>query len=111
MGWASFMAGGSMPNLPGQLPQAFLEVAATMEPLGKPGEGRYMLGREGAGYIIYLGRGNELKIDRALKGKIQLNEISTSNGNVLHSFVMDGNKINEYKILSTAPLVLWIAEQ
>ena len=111
MGWAAFMAGGSMPNLPGQLPQAFLEVAATMEPLGKPEEGRYMLGREGAGYIIYLGRGNELKIDRALKGKIQLNEISTSNGNVLHSSVMDGNKINEYKILSTAPLVLWIAEQ
>ncbi len=37
-GWAVFMAGGSLPRLPGGLPREFLEDAAAMEPVSPAGQ-------------------------------------------------------------------------
>lgn len=51
-GWAVFMAGGSLANIP-LLPKQFLADAATANPVTLPAVGQYGLVKEGRVYIVY----------------------------------------------------------
>ncbi len=62
VGWAGFMAGGSVCNLPTSLPEAFLYSATKMKPLDLEGVGNNrVLGKAGEGYIIYINAETQLK--------------------------------------------------
>lgn len=50
LAWASFMAGGSICQLPAALPEQFLQDAAQMQPIKSDA---YLLGKAGLGYILY----------------------------------------------------------
>ncbi len=67
-GWAIFMAGGSLANIPVVADSAFLLVAAQMEPVEWPeaGEHQYAIGNEQAGYIFYNNTKKSMVIDQAL---------------------------------------------
>ena len=75
-GWAVFMGGGSLANIPPVAEPGFLEAASQMAPVDLPGKpaGQWALGGK-KGYIVYAGAGHE-KIDtRAVGGKFREHRI------------------------------------
>ncbi|MGV3706433.1 MAG: DUF6298 domain-containing protein [Arcticibacter sp.] len=79
-GWAAFMAGGSLAQLPASLNADFLRAASTMSPAEKSAEGRYDLKGKN-GLIVYSVSGKDLQIDlRDYKGSCRLTWIDPKNG-------------------------------
>jgi len=79
-GWAAFMAGGSLAQLPASVNADFLRAASTMSPVEKSAEGRYDLKGKN-GLIVYSVSGKDLQIDlREYKGSCRLTWIDPKNG-------------------------------
>src|SRR5581483_12356661 len=53
MGWAAFMAGGSMAVIPSVADAGFITAASAMKPVDAPNKDQYTLADAGKGYIIY----------------------------------------------------------
>lgn len=78
-GWAVFMGGGSLPELPATTDKALLKAAATMQPLA--GDGMIALANDNE-MIIYAG-GKNLSVDlSAWKGNFRLQYVDLRSGKV-----------------------------
>jgi hypothetical protein len=66
-GWAVFMAGGSLADIPAVANPGFLTGAARMLPIDLPGtpKGQWALGNPDKGYIIYTRASGDLQLDLA----------------------------------------------
>lgn len=105
-GWAAFMAGGSMANLPVALPAAFLQQATSMKPATAPG--KWILAGK-SGCIVYR-EGGDAAIDlAAMTGALQIQHIDPRNGNIIGATEqINGGSLLVINKLTSGPEVLWI---
>jgi hypothetical protein len=92
-GWAVFMAGGSLANIPSVANPAFLSGAARMLPVDLSGNprGQCALGNPEVGYIIYARSGGSVQLDLSrAKGSFRLHRIDPEGG----TMGKDGEKIS-----------------
>ena len=122
-GWAVFMAGGSLANIPeiryGSLSDAdrlhtgFEEAAARMRPVDVTGNpnGQWALSDRHNGYIIY-NNGGDLTIDLSgLEGKFHVRKINPENGRMEEDKkTITGGKAVTIPASGKGPVVLWIAK-
>jgi hypothetical protein len=84
LGWAVFMAGGSLPVLPVIQAKGFLESAAGMVTVADPGKKGYLLANKIGERILYLRKGESRQIDiKAFSGKFRLTQINPTVGSLL----------------------------
>ena len=62
MGWAVFMAGGSLANIPAMADAGFVTAASGMKPVDGPSKEQYTLANAGNGYIVY-SNGSDVQVD------------------------------------------------
>lgn len=112
LGWASFMAGGSMASLPQLLPQSFLAQAAQMQPIQTRGNvaGQWMLGNASVGFIVYSNSALPIVLDsKGLNGPLSVSWIDPKSGREIKSEKVEGGKMVELKKPVDAPIVLWLS--
>lgn len=108
LGWAAFMAGGSLTAIPEISNPAFMQDAAGMVPVDLPQQ--YVLAAEGKGYIIYLGAGQTVSLELSA-GNYALKTVDPANGNVQKKEEkLKGGKAFQYKNQSAAEQVIWIVK-
>lgn len=107
-GWAVFMAGGSLANIP-TMPTAFLQAATTMHidsSLNNPSI--YSLKNNQGDYIIY-SESKELSVLPVVKNKIvNIKFFNPKNGMLVKSFQNENISILQNSKVSEQPLVIWI---
>jgi hypothetical protein len=84
-GWAVFMAGGSLANIPVIADPAFLADAIPMRPADLPGgpADQWMLADPGKGYIIYAEGHDPVRLDlQGVSGRFSVRRINPRNGSV-----------------------------
>lgn len=108
LAWASFMAGGSLPDLPAALPGDFLAAAATMHPIDL-GDNAYVLGSASGkssddNYIIYLTKGQHFTLPPKVTSKhYQVKVIDPKTGQVVATNTQD-----EGALSANADSVYWL---
>ena len=110
-GWAVFMAGGSLPNIP-DAPAGLLKDAASMKvvPLSGKSENQLVLSSGGQSFIIYNASSSAVQLDlSSAKGTFRVYHINPKTGAQLKTeeTVKAGNLIS-VKSSSSGPEVLWI---
>lgn len=112
-GWASFMAGGSMPALPAIAAPGFLEDASKMQLMeiaGKPA-GQWMLGNKAVGLIIYSTAANAIRPDLSgFNGKLRATWLNPADGSVIKEENIEGGKTAEMESPRHGSVVLWISK-
>lgn len=111
LGWAAFMAGGSMATLPQLLPRLLLEQAAQMQPVepSNKREGQWILGNPTTGFIVYSSSMDAVQLDLTqLKGNLKACWIDPKSGKEIQSEQVTGGKITELKNPTHTPAVLWL---
>jgi len=100
-GWAVFMAGGSLANVPA-VSGGFFTAAAKMKPVGQ-----WMLGGK-EGMIKYCEKAGDVQVDLAgLEGSWRVNRVDPVSGAISKGAEkMHGGKI--VTLSTTAPVILWI---
>jgi hypothetical protein len=114
LGWASFMAGGSMASLPQSLPPSFLTQAAQMQPIRLSGDaaGQWVLGNTSVGFIVYSNSANAIVLDsKKLTGPLRASWIDPKSGREIKSEKVEGGKMMELKKPVDAPVVLWLSRR
>ena len=107
LGWAAFMAGGSMPNLPEGLPAKFLEDATHMKPEGTGKSNWHLAGVNS--HIFYVQGNESIMIDLAgSNGQFQAIWINPRNGAEIKKELISGGKKLELPSGKDGPSVLWI---
>jgi len=109
-GWAAFMAGGSLPQLPASVNTGLLGAASQMAPAENSGEGKYVL--EGKnGMIVYSTAGNNLQLDlRAFKGSCKLTWINPKDGQIQKkSNTVKAGGVLQVDKPSSGESVLWVS--
>lgn len=103
-GWAVFMAGGSLPDIPVIAAPGFLTAAAGMQPVDLPGT--MALKNEGKEYIIYCNTNEEITVDAVKNGVARW--IDAKDGHVITN-----KKISSFKFHNPqqSPAVLWISRK
>lgn len=107
-GWAAFMAGGSLAQLPASLDPGLLSAASQMAPTNSE-DGKYILSGKN-GMIVYSTAGTAMQIDlRAIKGSCRLSWIDPKNGQLVKksNIVKAGTILNIDKPVS-GESVLWV---
>ncbi len=113
-GWAVFMAGGSLAQLPSGLPGAFLEDASAMKPLpagSYPVQNPVLAGENGE-MIVYTGPSRNLELDLSgSSGSARVYWIDPRTGRVEqeNGSLRLGDKVTLQKPVSK-PLVLWLTK-
>ncbi|WP_374163397.1 DUF6298 domain-containing protein [Arcticibacter sp. MXS-1] len=110
-GWAAFMAGGSVAQLPAELDPAFLAAASQMKPSVSTEAGMYLLNGGDKGLIIYGTGEGVFKIDLSkYSGSYKLHWISPSSGKLLQkeSVVKAGKPVDLAKPVQ-GDAVLWMS--
>lgn len=109
-GWAAFMAGGSLSQLPAALTADFLQAASRMVPVEKTAEGRYDLQGKN-GMIVYAASAKDLQLDlRSYKGSCRLTWIDPKNGQVQRkSNIVKAGAILQVDKPTAGELVLWVS--
>ncbi|HEU5364475.1 MAG TPA: DUF6298 domain-containing protein, partial [Hanamia sp.] len=106
-GWAAFMAGGSLANIPKIYDAKFLEDASSMLPVSdssNPGE--YILAKKD-GYIVY-GKGT-MKLDLSKSsGQFKASWIDPQNGKEIKLQEVNGGKIIDLKCPADNDVILWL---
>lgn len=109
-GWAIFMAGGSLSNVPG-FDQALLSAAGAMKPIalsGKPA-GQYALANPGQAYVLYNSSSAPLKLDLGkAAGNYSVKRINTRSGAVVKEEKIKGGSTIEFNKLSSGDEVVFI---
>jgi hypothetical protein len=107
-GWAIFMAGGSLANIPVMGDAAFITAAAAMKPVDGPSKEQYTLANAGNGYIAY-GNG-EIKIDLTnVTGTFRVKWFNPANGQVIGKEErIKGGKVVVLKNVKQGSVVVWI---
>lgn len=112
-GWAVFMAGGSLPELP-SLPRAMLTAATSMQPIDLPGnpQGEWALGNAGKGYIVYIAGSEKITLDiPGLNGSYKVIWLNPSSGQQAgQEQQVDASQLKELKKPGGGAMVLWIAK-
>ncbi|WP_407426712.1 DUF6298 domain-containing protein [Arcticibacter sp.] len=109
-GWAAFMAGGSLPQLPASVNTGLLSAASQMTPAANSGEGKYLLeGKDGM--IVYSVGGSSLQLDlRAFKGSCKLTWINPKDGQVQKkSNIVKAGGVLQVDKPSSGESVLWVS--
>lgn len=108
-GWAAFMAGGSLSQLPVSLEAGLLSAASKMAPVENSEEGKYILKGQ-TGMILYSTTGKNLELDlRAFTGSCRLTWINPKDGQIQRksSIVKAGGVLQVDKPVS-GESVLWV---
>lgn len=111
--WASFMAGGSLTNLPSIANKYFLEVASYMKPMpGLNTANQYVLGNEDKGFIIYTSNPTmELDLSK-MTGKFTVNRINPADGSVVKEKdeIKGGNSV---KLINSdaKDVIIWLQKK
>lgn len=108
-GWAAFMAGGSLAQLPASLDAGLLNAASEMAPTANAEEGKYILSGKN-GMIVYSTAGTTMQIDlRGIKGSCRLSWIDPGNGQLIKksNIVKAGSVLTLDKPVS-GESVLWV---
>ncbi len=102
MGWAVFMAGGSLPNIPFVNPE-FLKAASQMKRIELPGTpaNQYALGNPTKGYIIYNGSGENVSLPESKEATVQIIEAKSGS-------IRNQTKVSGGMVTSKAGEVIWI---
>jgi hypothetical protein len=112
-GWAAFMAGGSLTNLPGVLPE-FLAAADTMMPMDNSGGSKSMWGlaNAGKGYILYCDGFAPVKLDlNNASGTFVARWIDPENGDEIKRERIGGGKPVELTSPMAKAVVLWLSRR
>lgn len=111
-GWAIFMAGGSLANIPVIEDKKFLSDAVKMIPVTLPelSNSQYALANSGKGYIIYCNSGDNIKLDLSKNnGNFILRWINPENGRFIRKEEkIKGGKMVELKNPEGGSVVGWI---
>ncbi|OQP59816.1 DUF6298 domain-containing protein [Niastella populi] len=107
-GWAVFMAGGSLANIPVMGDAAFVSAAAGMKPVDGPSKEQYTLANAGNGYIVY-GNG-DLQLDlTGAAGSFKVKWFDAGNGQVIgKEEKIKGGKVVTLKNTKGGSVVAWI---
>lgn len=106
-GWAAFMAGGSMADIP-YVSQPFLQSASQMQSIDSNIKGEWMLRKKGVGYIIYSNSGS-MNVDmNGWSGTYKATWIDPKDGKEIKTETISGGKNIEMKSGSSSQVVLWI---
>jgi len=97
LAWASFMAGGSLPDLPTGVATSFLTAATGMhiKDLTATAGKSYVLGDDKGNFIIYLPKASTLKSGApGFKGRYKVEKINPESGAVIADFTLkDGDTL------------------
>jgi hypothetical protein len=109
LGWAVFMAGGSLANIPVLADAGFVTAAAAMKPLDGAFKEQYTLANTGNGYIIY-GNGNNLQLDLTnAPGTFRVKWFDAANGQVIgKEEKVKGGKVVALKSVKEGNVVAWV---
>ena len=107
-GWAVFMAGGSLANIPAIADRGFLLAAEGMKPVDLPDSGKvWALGGPG-GYIIYSEGTGPVRINPG-SGRYRVRRIHPSDGAMEKEVQkISGGKLIDIPATGKGPVVLWI---
>lgn len=112
MGWAVFMAGGSLAAIPPVAYPGFLRAAASMQPVDTHNTpGQWMLSHNGNEYIIYSNGTQPVQLDlSAVKGSCRVRRINPENGEPLgKNESVKGGKTVTLTDTRPGPVVLWVS--
>lgn len=111
LGWAVFMAGGSMPDIPVLPEQQMLHDAVMMEPVDIKGmeKDQYAIGNDSIGYVLFNNTSKAVKTDLTRITGIKIILIDPQSG----SYINDKTKRKETGLTNipnpfNAPVVIWI---
>ena len=106
-GWAAFMAGCSMADIP-FVSQTFFQAASQMQSMDQSAKGQWVLVKKGVGYIFYSNSGTVNVDMNGWSGSYIATWINPKDGKEIKTETIDGGKNIEMKSGSTSPIVLWI---
>ncbi|SDJ07789.1 hypothetical protein SAMN04487898_101252 [Pedobacter sp. ok626] len=109
-GWAIFMAGGSLSDIPG-FNNALLSATAGMKPVAMTGKsiGQYALANSGKAYVYYNSSATSLKVDLSnASGNFTAKYINPRNGALVNEEKFKGGSIIELKKHSSGEEVVFI---
>jgi hypothetical protein len=114
-GWAAFMAGGSLANIPKLANSQLVKDASSMKPVDLPTTTTDQWILEGdKGFIIYVnGSSKTINLDLTKKpGSFKINWISAKDGKLLKKeSVIKAGKQTEIKNEFSEPVVLWLSHK
>ncbi|MBB3186989.1 DUF6298 domain-containing protein [Microbacter margulisiae] len=110
-GWAVFMAGGSLPNLPAGIDPTFLKDAVHMEIIPSHSNNQYILGNNNIGYIAYLQSGNKISLDLTKTTKTYIAcWMNPATGILMKKkFHVKGGHVVSIKSPDKGSIVLWLS--
>jgi hypothetical protein len=111
VGWAAFMAGGSLPNLPAGLSSQLLTDASAMQVINITGStgGQWALGNPAKGFIVYSSTGSVAPLNLEANASYQVNWIDPKTGNNLSAAKqLKGAKIVSLQAPAKGAMVLWL---
>jgi hypothetical protein len=108
-GWAVFLAGGSLPPLPGNLPEAFLKNAGKMRPVKMEGKIKALVGGEGD-MILYI-EDPKVEVDLSkYSGSAEVAWIEPATGKILEAgSSIPMGEVLEFNNPGTEPVILWLS--
>lgn len=114
-GWAVFMAGGSLANLPQNLPSDFLKNTSEMKVIdlvGNP-KNQWALGYLGKNYIIYTDTAESTSLDLTnFTGDFIVNYINPKDGKLLaNPTIIQGEKVVKLNGKATTATVIWLTKK
>ncbi|QJD98447.1 pectate lyase [Mucilaginibacter robiniae] len=109
-GWAVFMAGGSLPNLPKDLDKQLLTDATEMKVVNVPNAtGQWALGNAAKGYIVYCNSTDNIHLAPEASAKYMVHWINPKTGlSMESSSQIQGNSINSLHAPAGGPSILWL---
>jgi hypothetical protein len=111
-GWAVFMAGGSLANIPEIPDPHFLSDAVRMQPVKLPGnpEDIWALGNSEKGYIIYSNSPHPIQVDLTKSsGMFRIRRIDPKDGRIFEQDErVKGGNIIEIENHRSVPVILWL---
>jgi len=114
LGWAAFIAGGSMAAIPAIAEPRFLPDAATMLPIDLPGHpaGQWALGNANTGYIVYCEAAGAVSLDLSgTNGSFTVKWINPRDGSTgKNEAKISGGKTVSINNTQPGPAVLWITK-
>ena len=111
VGWAVFIAGGSLPVLPAKTDKLFLAAASEMKPVNLPGtpKDQWALGNPAKGFIVYSTSDSAIHLDLVANTNYKVQWIDAKTGQTLtgQDQVKGGNNV-EIKKPGNDAAILWL---
>ena len=109
MGWAVFMAGGSLANIPAMGDAGLVAAASAMKPVDGPSKEQYTLANAGNGYIVY-SNGSDVQVDLTnVAGSFKVKWFDAGNGQVIgKEQKIKGGKVVTLKNAKQGSVVAWL---